>query len=261
MRYLHKIGLLLPLVLLTLHSCKTTKTISAGEAVRNLSVRQIVKRHYNNTPEFETARGRMKIDYSSGDVSQGVNLSFRIKKDEAIWLSATMNLAKVYITPERVSFYNKLDNTYFDGDFSYLSHLLGTDLNFSKIQDMLLGQAMLDLTDGAYTAEVVENAYQLVPKRQTQFFETLFRIEPTHFRIGKQLLIDPSTHRSLSIAYNKYQEVTGVVFPEEVDILARENDRETSIRIAYRNVEINREISFPYSIPKGYKEIKLDKKL
>ncbi|RAV29437.1 DUF4292 domain-containing protein [Sinomicrobium soli] len=261
MRHLRKIGLLLPVVFMTLHSCKTANTVTGGEAVRDLSARQVIKRHYRNAPDFKTVTGRMKVDYSNGDISQGVNLSFRIRKDEAIWLSATMSLVKVYITPDRASFYNKLDNTYFDGDFSYLSHLLGTELNFGKIQDMLLGQAMLDLTSGTYTSAVVENTYQLMPEDQMQLFKALFRIEPAHFRMGKQLLTDRSANRALSIEYKKYQEVAGVVFPEEIDILAQENDRETSIRIAYRNMELNRKVSFPYSIPKGYREIKLEDEL
>ena len=37
---------------------------------------------------------------------------------------------KVKITPDRVQMYNKIDKTYFDGDFSLIKQLLGVDLIF-----------------------------------------------------------------------------------------------------------------------------------
>src|SRR5690606_11694734 len=104
-------------------------------------------------------------DYSDGKGSQGVTVSLRVKKDEVIWLSAPLSVIKIMITPDRVQFYNKLDNTYFDGDFSYLEELLGTKLDFQMVQNLLLGQAILDLRDQKYSAATVGDHYQLKPVR------------------------------------------------------------------------------------------------
>ena len=41
-------------------------------------------------------------------------------------------MAKALITPTKVSYYEKINNTYFEGDFSLLSNWLGTDLDFQK---------------------------------------------------------------------------------------------------------------------------------
>jgi hypothetical protein len=48
-------------------------------------------------------------------------------------------MAKASITPTSVSYYEKIKGTYFEGDFSALSQWLGTDLDYNKIQNMLLG--------------------------------------------------------------------------------------------------------------------------
>ena len=61
----------------------------------------------------------------------------RMEKDQKILIMSTpISVVKALITPEKVSFYNKLDNTYFEGDFKYLSDLLGTDLDFEKVQNL-----------------------------------------------------------------------------------------------------------------------------
>jgi hypothetical protein len=48
-------------------------------------------------------------------------------------------MAKASITPTSVSYYG----TYFEGDFSALSQWLGTDLDYNKIQNMLLGEPLI----------------------------------------------------------------------------------------------------------------------
>ncbi|MEX0314682.1 MAG: DUF4292 domain-containing protein, partial [Allomuricauda sp.] len=138
------------LVLLIFGACKSTKSITGGEIDSRLSAKRIIENHYSNQTDFKTLSGRVKIDYSNGKSEQGVNVSLRMEKDKVIWISAPLGVVKAHITPKRVSFYNKLQNEYFDGDFSYLSELLGTELDFDKVQSLLLGDAILDLRDEKY---------------------------------------------------------------------------------------------------------------
>ena len=57
-----------------------------------------------------------------------------MEKDKVIWLSAPLGIARMMITPDQVAFYNKRDNTYFDGDYSLLSDFVGFDLDFLKFR-------------------------------------------------------------------------------------------------------------------------------
>ena len=70
-------------------------------------------------------------------------------------------MAKAMITPTKVSYYEKINNTYFEGDFSMLSNWLGTDLDFNKVQNLFLGKAIDDLTKDKWVSEVVEKMFKL----------------------------------------------------------------------------------------------------
>jgi hypothetical protein len=238
-------------------SCKSTKIITDGTIDDNLPARTIIRNHYINELEFKTLSGKMKIDYSDGDATQGVSVSLRMEKDSAIWISAPLGIVKAFITPERVSFYNKLDNEYFDGDFGYLSELLGTELNFEKLQRLLLGEAILDLKEDRYDASVNGNHYQLRPRKSLELFKALFEVEPKNFKMASQQISQPLQNRMLQIDYKNYQVIDKRVVPNEVFITATEEDKINTIFIEYRNVEFDRSVSFPYKIPSGSKEIVL----
>lgn len=201
----------------------------------------------------------MKIDYSDGESTQGVSVSLRMEKDKAIWISAPFGMVKAYITPQRVSFYNKLENEYFDGDFSYLSNLLGIDLDFEKVQNLLLGQALFDLRKDKYDIALTDVNYQLTPKKPMDLFKALFHIEPQNFKMATQQLSQPLKKRLLEISYKNYQKINKWIIPNTVLITAIDKGLKNTIDIEYRNIEFNQQVSFPYKIPKGYKEIVLTK--
>jgi uncharacterized protein DUF4292 len=247
---------ILMVFLLTLGSCKSTKSITGGEVNARMSAKNIITAHYSNQPKFKTLRGRVKIDYANGDDSQGVNVSLRMEKDKVIWMSAPLGVVKVHITPNKVSFYNKLQNEYFDGDFSYLSDLLGTELDFEKVQNLLLGNAVLDLRKEKFNSEVYNGNYQLKPKKARELFKILFQLEPKNFKIAEQEISQPENARQLMAKYT-YQDISGNVLPDEVKIIAEESGDLTTIDLSFRNLELNKPMNFPYKVPKGYDKITL----
>lgn len=239
-------------------SCKSTKLVSDGTIDNRLSSKAIIKAHYQNQTVFKTLSGKVKIDYSNGEDTQSFSVSLRLEKDKAIWMSAPLGIVKAYITPNKVSFYNKLQNEYFDGDFSYLSELLGTEVDFKIVQNLLLGEALLDLREKKYEASVTKETYRLVPRVNEVLYKILFEIEPKNFRMAAQQLSQPLKKRLLQINYENYQRIGDEVLPNAINISAVENTTENRIQLAYRNLELNRTLNFPYKIPKGYKEIVLE---
>jgi len=252
---LRRLSLLL-IIALVFGSCKSTKTVTGGEVDSRLSVKNIINNHYGSQPNFKTLSGRVKIDYSDGEDSQGVNVSLRMEKDKVIWMSAPLGIVKAHITPEKVSFYNKLQNEYFEGDFSYLSHLLGTELDFQKVQNLLLGNAVFDLRNEKFTANVSKEFYQLKPKKASELFKVLVQLEPKNFKIATQEIAQPDQKRSLQAKYT-YQDISGNVLPDEIKIVAEEKGDFTTIDLSFRNLELNKQMNFPYKIPKGFDKITL----
>ncbi|MBC2838271.1 DUF4292 domain-containing protein [Robiginitalea sp. SC105] len=252
-RWTNYLGFLLAAMLLT--GCGARKVVSAGKVDSRMTVRNVIRNHMSGTPDFKTLSGRLAIDYSDGENDQSVTVSLRMKRDEVIWLSAPLGVVKVYITPGRVSYYNKLQNEYFDGDFAFIRGLLGSDIDFQNLQNLLLGQAVRDLRDEKYNLSVTDEAYELKPEVSRWLYKLFYEIEPQNFRLASQQISQPELKRLMEVRYQTYQEVEGRIFPEELHIAAIEQDERITIGITYRQVEINRDLSYPYKIPKGFNQI------
>ena len=252
---------ILILILIVVTSCKTNKKISDATTITNISTKKIINNHYNNDFHQETIFAKLSAKYSSRKTSATVSIKLRLEKDKIIWMSATklgIPLAKVKITPNRVIYYEKIKRTYFDGDFSLLSKWLGTELDFEKVQNILLGQAVLNLKKGRYNSVITDQTYQLSSKKNNDLFGILFFLNPTNFKLNKQEIHSLEKQQSLSVSYPKYREIKGEQFPRNINIRAKNSKNLTIINIEYRSVEFNRKLTFPFSIPNGYKEINLE---
>ncbi len=243
-------------LILFLVGCKSAKKISSSSELNNkLSSKQIIREHTKQNARFKTLQSRVKVEYIQGNRSQTHTVNLRIEKDKTIWLSATLGIVRVIITPNRVSFYNKLDNTYFEGDFSLISNLLGIELDFVKVQNLLLGEALFDLNNESYVADIHETSYLLHPKNQNTLLEIFLLLNPTHFKMDSQQLAQSQKRRMLQIDYKNYQEVEKQAFPQKIKIIALEGNEETIINMEFRSISLNNDLRFPFRIPSGFDEI------
>lgn len=254
---LKRIAVLLMLSLFVV-SCGSRKGLNKKIATRGAEAVSVIQKHYKNEADFKTASGKLRAVYQDEDKTQSVTLSFRMQKDEAIWMSASIlgfPVAKAYITPTRVSYYEKVSQTYFDGDFSLVSDLLGTPLDFQKLQNLLIGQAIYDLRDEEYDFTTSPKGYQFVA--DDSMIKKMFLLDPSTFKAQAQQLVQDGENRSLTVTYSDYQNVEGYIFPDKIKIIASEGATNTNIELTYRSVEFNHEVSFPFEIPSGYEEISL----
>ncbi len=252
-----KVFYLLCFSMMFLYSCKGTKAVSTS-GIKKLSAEKIISNHYTTAFDFETLNARIKVKYDDGKKSFSPNATIRFEKDKTIWVSVKMlgiTLAKALITPNKVSYYEKINNTYFEGDFKLLSEWLGTELDFDKVQQMLLGEALFNLRDNKYKSSISDQSYQLKPKTELALFERLFFVHPDTFKMVEQQLKQPLENRNLNIKYLSYQKVGNQDFPKRISIEAFQADDKTAIDLEYKVVDYNARVSFPFKIPSGYKEV------
>lgn len=239
--------------------CKSKQAVATAAANDNTEVTKVINGHYLNQHDFTTLNIRANAKYEDEKQSHSVNADIRIKKDEIIWINIKflgLPMAKAMITPTKVSYYEKLNSTYFEGDFSLLSNWLGTDLDFNKVQNLFLGKALDDLTKDQWISEVVEKMFRLSSPTSSDVTKE-FYFEGANYLLKKETINQESKNRSLEIRYPSYKEEKGMYLPNEINIKAEQKDKVT-IDIEYKHTTFNEKLSYPFSIPSDYTAIKIN---
>ncbi len=248
-------------MILIFSSCKSTKNTTDDNTISHLSSKKILKKHLQNQFDSNTLSAKLKIKYADEKQSQQVQVKLRIERDQKIWMSASFlgfQIAKVYITPDKVQYYEKIGQTYFEGDFSLVSKWLGTDMNFQNVQNLLLGQLLDHQEDEKYKSQIDENSYKLIPKDQEALYNIFYWLDPNSFKIKQQEISQSNINQSLKVAYPEYQNIEKEILPKVLDIKVTTVTSNKSIQIEYRNIELNKTLKFPFSIPKGYNLIEIN---
>ena len=247
------------LITIFLISCK-----SKGVAVENSNKEapakidnKIVEKHYENKLDFSTLYIKASAKYVDEKQNQNVTAEIKIEKDKQILVSVRflgITMAKALITPTTVSYYEKIKGTYYEGDFTTLSKWLGTELDYSKVQNLLVGEALDDLRKGKYTQTIVENLIRLEDEKETNLKKAFF-LEPEKYLLQKEQISQTSENMMLEIKYSDNKVFDQGILPTSIEINAIQPKGKTDINLNYNTISFNEELSFPYSVPSGYKKV------
>lgn len=242
-------------------SCKSKKVIRENFVATPISADKVVKNYHQNTFNQQTVKAKIKVDFKDDKSEQSFIANLRMEQDKTIWITATIlgiPLVKALITPEKVSYYEKINETYFEGDFSMLSDWLGTPLDFQKIQNIIVGQAITPLNAANFEVSLDENSHLFKPTTNPEALAFLFWLNPQHFRLNKQMAANPMKEEYLRVVYKKYQVINNEYFPSLILIDAIDQHKSIKIELDFKLIEFNESLSFPFEIPVGYKPIQIN---
>ncbi len=190
MQKLIRSTIILVIVVLSLASCKSRKI--TDKSVDYLPAKTIVKKNHEARFARTSVKASMQIKYRGKDELPNINGSLRMVKDSIIWLNFSklgFPIAKLIITPSDVKFYEKIGKTSFEGDFKLISSWLGTDFDFEKVQNLFLGETLLNLESQKHQVTIKDGKYELLAKKRNPIFDIKYAIDPIHFKVVKEEII------------------------------------------------------------------------
>ncbi len=244
-----------------LFSCKTKAILVPPKTVQKTSVDTIISKYNNNKIDFSTLYIKANVKYQDEKQSQSVTADIKIQKNQKILISVRflgITVAKALITPSSVQYYEKPGSHYFEGDYSMLSQWIGTDLDYTKVQSMLIGKLIDDISLKKYKITPVDNLWKLQDTSDPNTLKTFF-LENVNGLVEKETIEQPKKSRQLQLYYPEYKPYEQMFLPQLFSINASQNNKNTTIDVEYKSIIKNEELSFPYSVPEGYEQITIAK--
>ncbi|WP_397445142.1 DUF4292 domain-containing protein [Polaribacter sp. R77954] len=239
-------------------SCKTTKNMMDANAIaKNISARKVAKKHIAANFDKKTVDAKLKVNFDNGKTKQGLTVNLKIKKDEVIWLKGSkfLTVFKAEITPTSVRYYSSVFKNSFEGDFSMIEKLLGVEINFEQLQNLFLGQSLLNVKEIDQKVEIANNRYILSPEKQAALFDIFFTINPAHFKLDEQNIVNTEKNLRLDVNYPSYNLVQNSVFPSAVNIVAKNPKSTTIIDLVYKSVIFDTDVFMSFNIPNSLKKL------
>lgn len=239
-------------------SCKSTNNLAEVRLSKN-SALAVIEAHTNNNISFTTYTSKLRLDYNDGkkQISPSPSATLRLEKDKQLWLSVKVlgfTVAKAYITPTEVQFYEKLGRRYYKGDFSAVSNFLGTSITFKSLQDLLLGQSMLDLNDSKLIAtKNSKGDIEITPKKPSKKYTYTLSLNQLNNKVASYFISQKEKNRQLKVNYKEYQEIDDKLLPAILNINALAGKQQKKLDIEFKKIALDDKLTFPFSIPSGYK--------
>ena len=164
-------------------------------------------------------------------------------------------IAKLLITKQGVSFYEKFQKNFFEGDFELINAPFNTAFNFNDVENLLLGKPFLDPTVGRWKQISNPQNYILIPQgRKAGLQPTLF-FDPTTFLLKEQRFLIPQSLQTLTIKYKNHQRMQGEYLPQEIEIALVDGENIRKVSLEFTRTDLPNTLYFPFEIPEGYKQI------
>ena len=202
--------------------------------------------------------------------SNSFNANLRMKLDSAIWMSISpalgIEVARVFITADSVKLINRINGTYFMGNFAYLNDLLQIEVNFDMIQAILIGNSYLHYNVENFIADKDERGLILstLKKRKIrrgselelpQILTQELWYSAVSQKIIRMEMQDYRPVRKFSVDYPSFTKVEEFTFPESMHIQAQA-EKQVQIDLSYSRISVNEVLNLPFSIPKNYELIR-----
>lgn len=262
---------LLIISFISVASCKSKKPLlkdlEAAEIQAKTKANEIIRKVHENKFDFENLSALIKTKYeTSKGESQSFKTFLKIRKDSAIWTAVTylnIPIMQALITPDSVKIMNQRDKKYFIGTIDYVSTQFKVPINYSHIQNLLVGNPIsLDTTEDHYFVNVDDDIYissvkptelESILKGDKIFFGWIYRYWINElYRPGKTVLHNPGQGNSLEIFQEDFNKEHGMPFPNKTKAVFVSQKDTIDIRLNYNKVKLNKDFEIKFNIPDKY---------
>ncbi|MCX6249529.1 MAG: DUF4292 domain-containing protein [Bacteroidetes bacterium] len=267
--------ILLPIILgfsVILTSCHGTKKIMRAP-IKEEGAEYLFNKLKEYELKYDWFTAKFSAEYQNENQRNSFNGQIRIRRDSLIWISFSpllgIEVFRMMITQDSIKFINRINDTYFKGDYNFVNNFLHANIDYDILQSFLIGNDLSFYENGSFRASIDNNQYKLstAERRKLRKF-----VRSSHEKLRiliQNIWIDPSTFKitranvkeiqkpnmQLEASYSEFENTGTQSFPSKMSYkISADNDIRVLVNFSKINVGIPQ--SFPFRIPSGYRQIK-----
>ena len=268
-----------------LQNCKQAEKIVLPKRIKHYSVGKVIKLVSERSLKYETLSVRkVAMSLSNEGKVTSVRGSYKIRRDSIIQIYAqklAIPVGKIEVNTDSFKVVYFIDQKLYVGKNSYLTKLLGIDVDFGVLQALLSNklfsfrQDPKDKDFREFVCDIEDNMYKIssIRDRKLRRFnkneEALERyrnrldighlikqdiyIDPDSFVVKKMIFNDLESNKGIKFEFSKYEKVDEQWFPGLIEI-ALTGQKKIELSIEMSKVSLNDEKAFGFSVSPKYRK-------
>ena len=268
----HLIKLILfGLIIIILGSCASRRSI-IKKPIKAEGPEYLFEKLLEKELKFNTFSGKFKADYLYGKKKTEFKGQIRMEKDSIIWLSFSpalgIEVARLVITNDSIKFLNRLEKTYFIGDYEFVNKFLETNIDFDILQSFIIGNDFQFYEKTKFRASIDAGEYRLNTLERIKlkkyvkaneynpkvYIQTIW-LNADNFKISRINIKEiKKENKKLHAFYSDFKEIEKQLFPYSIKYELTAEER-IDLILDYTKIELNKELKFQFKIPRKYQRI------
>jgi len=260
------------LFIFSLSSCTTQKQATKVQ-LKDEGPEFLFARLKENELKFDWLSTKFSAEYKNNRKKNSFGGQMRIRKDSLIWLSLSpimgIEVMRLMISQDSIKYINRMNNTYFIGDYDNLNKFLNTNIDYDILQSFLIGNDLSFYDDGKFKSAVDNGEYKLSTAARQKLKKYVRNADEALKIFIQNIWLDPATFKivqadvkemrrekiRLEASYGGFENVDGQLFPKETEynIYAENVIR---VKVTFSKTVINETQQFPFKIPASFTLIK-----
>jgi hypothetical protein len=224
-----------------------------------------------NELKFNTLSLKLNVDAVIDNDNKSFSGNVFIIHDSIIWLSISkfgIEAARFLISQDTAKMINRLNSTYFVGDFDYVSSLFKVDFDFDILQALIIGNDFSYYANDVFKASVDNKNYKLSTigrrklkkyiKKANEEQRVLIQdiwLDPLTFKITKIMMKEvKQENRKFESFYSDFQLINEQLFPSVLKCEITD-DKRIEVNITFTKTSIDKDENMPFKIPAGYTRV------
>lgn len=204
--------------------------------------------------ELKTLSAKAKMHYEAGDKSFDFVANIRMRKDSIIWVSVTVagiiQVTRAVITPDSFKLILYTEKQVFEGPIEKANEFLPPGINFYSLQNLLLGNPILNKSNTVNVADV--NPNWVVRFEQENYIEQALYDKTDSTLRQNHLVTQGVSNKTLTHILSNFETINGQKMATDRKLSVINDSTAMQVDMSYSNILIDGELSYPFSIPKNY---------
>lgn len=260
---LESLNLLYILLFVFTISCRSTSNTSLK--LRNISSNELIDVTTRNNPTFNVINIKYDANVAGTTINNSLSGSIRLIRDSLLWMSVNgpfgIEIARVLLKPDSLKILSYFENLYYYGSYQSAKKILGSELNFSLLQNILtstLSSSYINY-DSLKDQSITESAVgEYVLKANHYDFKTTLKVDSNTYKMKDFSIKKSKQPISIDVSYSNYIKIDNRIFPQNIIINTVGNGSRTTIDLNYRKIIFDKEFRIPFNVPKKFKAVNLN---